>query len=85
MFVLFLTALESTVVSTSLLVISNDLRDFVRRSWVVGAYLVTYTGLLTAYATFARVMGCRFTILTAITLFTAFSIGCGFAQDMITL
>lgn len=41
---LFLSNLETTIVSTSLVSISNSLHSFSSSSWVVTAYLVTYTG-----------------------------------------
>lgn len=40
----FLVNLEITIVSTSLVSIANDLHDFGRTSWIVTAYLITYTG-----------------------------------------
>ncbi len=41
---LFLVNFEITIVSTALVSISNDLNDFSKTSWVVTAYLITYTG-----------------------------------------
>ncbi|KAK2591704.1 hypothetical protein QQS21_010589 [Conoideocrella luteorostrata] len=41
---LFLVNFEVTVMGTALVLISNDLQDFARGSWVVTAYLLTYTG-----------------------------------------
>lgn len=41
---LFLVNFEVTVVSTALLSITDNLRDFGRSSWIVTAYLLTYTG-----------------------------------------
>lgn len=40
----FLVNLEITIVSTSLVSIANDLDDFGPTSWIVTAYLITYTG-----------------------------------------
>ncbi|GMF67505.1 unnamed protein product [Aspergillus oryzae] len=40
---LFLTGIEATIVSTSLVTITNDLDDFGRSSWVITSYLLTYT------------------------------------------
>jgi MFS family permease len=42
---IFLVNFEITVVSTSLVSITNDLGGFGRSSWVVTAYLFTYTGM----------------------------------------
>lgn len=41
---LFLSTLETTIVSTSLVSITNALDGFLYRDWVVTAYLLTYTG-----------------------------------------
>jgi MFS family permease len=43
---IFLVNFEVTVVSTSLISITNDIGGFGRSSWVVTAYLFTYTGIL---------------------------------------
>lgn len=37
--------LEVTIVSTSLIDITNDLQGFDRTSWIVTAYLLTFTGM----------------------------------------
>lgn len=37
--------LEVTIVSTSLVDITNDLQGFDRTSWIVTGYLLTYTGM----------------------------------------
>lgn len=41
---LLLSALETTIVSTSLVSITNALGGFGQRDWVVTSYLLTYTG-----------------------------------------
>lgn len=40
----FLTGLEGTIVSTSLVAITDDLRGFGRSSWIITSYLLTYAG-----------------------------------------
>lgn len=45
---LFLSVLESTIISTSLVAITNALDGFHRSSWVVTVYLLTYTGSQTS-------------------------------------
>lgn len=42
---LFLVNLEVTIVSTSLIAITNDLGGFNETSWIVSGYLITYTGM----------------------------------------
>ena len=41
---LLLSTLETTIVSTSLISITNALQGFENRDWVVTSYLLTYTG-----------------------------------------
>lgn len=42
---LFLSTLETTIVSTSLVSIADSLSGFESRNWVVTAYFLTYTGM----------------------------------------
>lgn len=42
---LFLSTLETTIVSTSLVSITDAIHGFAMRDWIVTAYLITYTGL----------------------------------------
>lgn len=41
---MLLSVLETTIVSTSLVSITNALDGFDKRGWVVTSYLLTYTG-----------------------------------------
>lgn len=41
---LFLCSLETTIVSTSLIHIANDLQDLSNAGWIVVAYLLTFNG-----------------------------------------
>ena len=40
----FLSTLESTIISTSLVSITDSFEGFNRSSWIVTSYLLTYTG-----------------------------------------
>ena len=42
---LFIVNLEVTIVSTSLVDITNDLQGFDKTSWIVTGYLITFTGM----------------------------------------
>jgi len=46
---LFLSTLETTIISTSLVAIADALSGFDERNWVVTAYFLTYTGTLLIY------------------------------------
>ena len=43
---LFLASIEGTIVSTALVSITDDLQGFERASWIVTAYLITFTGMI---------------------------------------
>ncbi|KAK8042373.1 hypothetical protein PG994_012856 [Apiospora phragmitis] len=82
---LLLSTLETTIVSTSLVSITNALGGFEQRDWVVTSYLITYTGFLIIYAKFSDILGRKFLILVAVAFFTVFSIVCGSVSDMTQL
>ncbi|KAB5513119.1 drug resistance transporter EmrB/QacA subfamily [Coniochaeta sp. 2T2.1] len=82
---LFLSTLETTIVSTSLISITDALGGFERRDWVVTSYLLTYTGFLVIYAKFSDVLGRKPMILLAVGLFTVFSIVCGSISNLLQL
>ncbi|MCJ1393515.1 hypothetical protein MMC18_006390 [Xylographa bjoerkii] len=82
---LLLSTLETTIVSTSLVSITNALKDYEQSGWVVTSYLLTYTGFLIIYAKFSDIFGRKPLILTALVIFTTFSITCGTSQTMLEL
>ncbi|PIG69496.1 efflux pump antibiotic resistance protein [Aspergillus arachidicola] len=79
---LFLTGIEATIVSTSLVTITNDLDDFGRSSWVITSYLLTYTGFLMIWSKIGDIWRVKTTLLVSLFMFTAFSGGCGGAQSL---
>jgi hypothetical protein len=46
---LYLVNIEVTIVSTSLVTITNELLGFDRANWVVAGYLITYTGTVSIH------------------------------------
>jgi len=82
---LFLSTLETTIVSTSLVSITNALDGFHLRDWIVTAYLITYTGFLIIYAKFSDVFGKKTMFLLGLGLFTLFSILCGVTTGIVEL
>ncbi|TVY37363.1 MFS thioclapurine efflux transporter [Lachnellula subtilissima] len=82
---LFLSTLETTIVSTSLVSITNALDGFQLRDWIVTAYLVTYTGFLVIYAKFSDVFGRKTMLMLALGIFTLLSILCGAATGIVEL
>ena len=41
---MFLSSLEVTIVSTTLVTITDDLESYSQASWIITTYLLTYTG-----------------------------------------
>ncbi|OJJ45663.1 hypothetical protein ASPZODRAFT_68734 [Penicilliopsis zonata CBS 506.65] len=82
---LLLSTLETTIVSTALVSITNALDGFSRRDWIVTSYLLTYTGFLTIYAKFSDIFGRKVLFLLGIGIFVVFSILCGVSQSILTL
>ncbi|KAL8995318.1 MAG: hypothetical protein Q9169_004922 [Polycauliona sp. 2 TL-2023] len=77
---LLLSTLETTIIATALIDISDSLGDFGKSSWIVIAYLLTYTGFLIIFARLSDIFGRKLALLSALTLFTVFSLACGVAQ-----
>ncbi|KAI1129426.1 drug resistance transporter [Nemania abortiva] len=82
---LFLVNFEIAVVSTALVSISNDLNDFSKTSWVVTAYLITYTAGLVILAKVSDLVGRKPTYLATLLFFAAFSGGCGGSRTIVQL
>ncbi|KAI1652664.1 putative multidrug resistance protein fnx1 [Daldinia decipiens] len=84
-FALFLVNLELTIISTALVSITNDLKDFSRASWVVTAYLIRYTSGLVLWAKVSDHTGRKPAYIASLIIFSAFAGGCGAAQTMVQL
>ncbi|KAI0206463.1 hypothetical protein F4808DRAFT_120507 [Astrocystis sublimbata] len=74
---LFLVSLEVTIASTALGSISNEFHNFSQSSWIVTAYLLTYTGCLVTWARLSDIYGRKPSCITAFVIFSAFSGVCG--------
>lgn len=57
--VLFISVLDSTIVSVALPVIGADFNDYTETSWIVTAYLITYTAFLPVVSKFTDILGRR--------------------------
>ncbi|KAH7174981.1 major facilitator superfamily domain-containing protein [Fusarium flagelliforme] len=81
-FGLFLSALETTIVSTTLDTITKHFDDEREVSWIVTAYMVTFNGFLLLHARLSDVFG-RFPVFYGcLFIFALFSGVCGAAQSM---
>ncbi|KAI1339724.1 putative multidrug resistance protein fnx1 [Xylariaceae sp. FL0016] len=84
-FAIFLVNFEVTIVSTALVSISNDLQNYTRTSWVVTAYLITYSAGLVIWAKLSDILGRKPSYIATLLLFSTFSGGSRAAQTMIQL
>jgi MFS family permease len=77
-----LASFESTVVSTAMPTIIGDLGGLALYSWVFSIYLMTATVMMPIYGRLADIYGRRRILLTAVSVFLAGAIACGFAHSM---
>lgn len=83
--VMFLAALDQTIVSTALPTIVSDLGGLRWLSWVVTAYLLASTVVVPLYGKFGDLYGRKRVLQVAIVLFLVGSVLCGAAQNMTEL
>lgn len=81
----FLVNLEISIVSTSLVSITEDLKGFSQSSWVVTAYLLTYTSFMIIVAKSSDLFGRKTVLLLSMFIFTIFSGSCVAAKTMVQL
>jgi len=79
---LVLAALDQTILSTALPVISRELPGSWPLAWVFSAYLLAATVVIALYGRLADVLGKKPMLLLAIGLFLAGSLACGASQDV---
>jgi EmrB/QacA subfamily drug resistance transporter len=79
---MMLAALDQSVVATALPAIAGELGGFAHLSWIVSGYLLTSTVSTPIYGKLSDLYGRRLMLQTAILLFVAASLLCGFAQTM---
>ncbi|KAI9710155.1 MAG: hypothetical protein M1820_002957 [Bogoriella megaspora] len=82
---IWLATLEISIVSTSLISITDDLLGFSKSSWIIIAYLLTYTCFFIIWAKISDLFGRKLCIIVAVFLFTVFSGGSGAAQTITQL
>ncbi|KAI0472610.1 putative efflux pump antibiotic resistance protein [Xylariaceae sp. FL0804] len=80
---LFLVNLETSVVTTALVSITNDLGNFDIVSWVLTSYLLGYVGFIVLSAKLSDIYGRKTAVIICIFLFTVLSGGCGAANTML--
>ena len=78
----FLTAMESTVVSTAMPTIIGELRGLTLYAWVFSAYLLTSTATVPLYGRLADMLGRKPVFLAGVGLFLLGSALSGMAHSM---
>lgn len=77
--------LDAAIVATSLYTIGKDFNAIESINWVALSYTLAYLGCAVAFARASDVIGRRHAFIAAYILFFAFSLGCGFAQNIYQL
>ncbi|KAF9146825.1 hypothetical protein BGX30_007743 [Mortierella sp. GBA39] len=81
-FVVFLTALDQTIVSVCTTKIANEFKALNDIAWIGTSYLLTATAFQPLYGRFSDIFGRKSVFLFAITVFLGGSALCGAAQSM---
>ncbi|KAI7782563.1 hypothetical protein LA080_013199 [Diaporthe eres] len=81
----FMVNLEITVVTTSLVTISQELGGFDKSSWVVSGYLLGYVAVIVVFAKLSDIFGRKPIYLLSMSFFIIFSAACSAAQIMAQL
>ncbi|KAF9289976.1 hypothetical protein BGZ68_008177 [Mortierella alpina] len=82
---IFLSALDQTIVTTTLPAIATEFSDFTDIAWVGTAYLISTTAVQPLYGITSNMFGRKRTMLFACTVFLLGSTLCGSARSMLML
>ncbi len=82
---MFLSALDQTVVGTSIRTIADDLNGLSQQAWVTTAYLIVSTIATPIYGKLSDIFGRRPLFIIAIVLFLIGSIASGFSASILEL
>jgi EmrB/QacA subfamily drug resistance transporter len=82
---MFLSALDQTVVGTSIRTIADDLNGLSQQAWVTTAYLIVSTIATPIYGKLSDIFGRRPLFIIAITIFLVGSIASGFSTTIFQL
>lgn len=85
MLAMFLSALDQTIVATSLPKIVKDFNGLEHLSWVMTSYLLASTAIVPIYGKLSDIYGRKYFILSAVIIFLVGSVLSGLAQNMIQL
>ncbi|KAL3479547.1 MFS general substrate transporter [Aspergillus californicus] len=79
---LFLSLMDTTIVSTMLYTISDEFDGFKTSSWVVLAYTLSYVGCAVFMARLSDVIGRKFLLCICFLVFLGASMGCAASKSM---
>ena len=79
---LFLSLMDTAIVSTALYTISGEFGNFRISSWVILAYTLADVGSAVMIARIADVLGRKLVVVCAFIIFAAFSLACGWSKSM---
>jgi hypothetical protein len=78
----FLALLDTSIVATSLHVIALEFQDTETIYWVALSYTLAYLSCAVLFARVSDVIGRRAAVLGAYVIFIAFSLACGWSQNL---
>ena len=82
---MFLSALDQTVVGTSIRTIADDLNGLSQQAWVTTAYLIVSTIATPIYGKLSDIFGRRPLFIVAISVFIVGSVASGFSTSILEL
>ncbi|KAI1103902.1 major facilitator superfamily transporter [Jackrogersella minutella] len=82
---LLLSFLDTSIVATSLFAIATEFQALTSVNWVALAYSLAYLGCAVLFARISDIVGRRNAFIASYIIFIAFSIACGFAQNLAQL
>lgn len=82
---LFLSFLDTTIVSVALPTIAAEFDEYDRSTWVITAYLLTYMAFAIIITRLSDIFGRKAIEVTNFLLFIAFSLACALSQSMTQL
>ncbi|KAG8824381.1 hypothetical protein FRC19_001897 [Serendipita sp. 401] len=80
--VVFLAALDQSIVSTAIPRISSEFNALKRISWIVSAFFLTQAGLLLFWGRVLRIVSTKYVYLIAVVIFETGSLLCAVAPSM---
>ncbi|CAN9108701.1 unnamed protein product [Alternaria alternata] len=79
---LFLSFLDTSIIATAIYTIGVEFHSLSKANWIALSYTLAYVGCTAIFASLSDVVGRRNAYVAAFVIFLAFSLGCGFAQNL---